>query len=73
MRRMRRRNPDLGLCEFWYRLREQGYSRSIVSLYHVMRRIGSKQMPSPKTKYVPSRMNRCNIPGQRVQIDVKFL
>ena len=73
LRRMRRRNPDLGLCEFWCRLRERGYSRSIVSLYRVMRRIGLQPMPTPKPKYVPKPYEKMLYPGQRVQIDVKFV
>jgi transposase InsO family protein len=73
LRRMRRRNPDLGLCEFWCRLRERGYSRSIVSLYRVMRRIGLQPMPTPKPKYVPKPYEKMQYPGQRVQIDVKFV
>jgi len=73
LRRMRRRNPDLGLCELWWRMRERGYSRSIVSLYRVMRRIGLQPMPSPKPKYVPKPYEKMLYPGQRVQIDVKFV
>lgn len=73
LRRMRRRNPDLGLCEFWCRLRERGYTRSIVSLYRVMRRIGLQPMPTPKPKYVPKPYEKMLYPGQRVQIDVKFV
>jgi|GEM_PF-966124 len=73
LRRMRRRNPDLGLCEFWCRMRERGYSRSIVSLYRLMRRIGLQPMPTPKPKYVPKPYEKMQYPGQRVQIDVKFV
>jgi len=73
LRRMRRRDPDLGLCEFWCRMREHGYSRSIVSLYRVMRRIGLQPMPSPKPKYVPKPYENMLYPGQRIQIDVKFV
>lgn len=73
LRRIRRRNPDLGLCEFWCRMREHGYSRSIVSLYRVMRRIGLQQMPAPKPKYIPKPYEQMLYPGQRVQIDVKYV
>ena len=54
-------------------MRERGYSRSIVSLYRVMRRIGLQPMPSPKPKYVPRPYEKMQYPGQRVQIDVKFV
>lgn len=73
LRRMRRRNPEIGLCEFWCRMREHGYSRSIVSLYRVMRRIGLQPMPSSKPKYVSKPYEQMQYPGQRVQIDVKFV
>jgi transposase InsO family protein len=73
LRRMRRRNPDLGLCEFWCRLRERGYTRSIVSLYRVMRRIGLQSMPTPKPQNAPKPYEKMLYPGQRVQIDVKFV
>lgn len=73
IRRMRRRNPDLGLCEFWCRLRQKGYSRTIVSLYRVMRRIGLSPIPKPKKKYIPKPYEKMLFPGQRVQIDVKYV
>jgi transposase InsO family protein len=73
IRRMRRRNPDLGLCEFWCRLRLKGYTRTIVSLYRVMRRIGLSPMPKPKKKYIPKPYEKMLFPGQRVQIDVKYV
>lgn len=73
VRRMRRRNPDLGLCEFWCRLRQKGYSRTIVSLYRVMRRIGLSSLPKPKKKYIPKPYEKMLFPGQRVQIDVKYV
>jgi transposase len=61
LRRMRRRNPDLGLYEFWCRMRKRRYFRSIVSLYRVMRRIGLQPI-SPKPKYVPNHMNKKKYP-----------
>lgn len=71
LRRMRRRNPDLGLCEFWCRLRERGYTRTIVSMYRVMKRLGLQSAPASKPKYVPKPYEQMLYPGQRVQIDVK--
>ena len=35
---MRRRNPNAGLVVFWVKLRKRGYSRSVVSLWRVLRR-----------------------------------
>jgi transposase len=72
LRRMRRRNPDLGLCELWCRLREKGYTRTIVSMYRVLRRLGLQPSPAHKPKYIPKPYEQMLYPGQRIQIDVKF-
>ena len=70
---MRRRNPHSGLVVFWVKLRQRGYSRSISGLYRVLRRIGGKpiKLPNPKKKNKPYEQMR--YPGQKVQIDVKFV
>lgn len=73
LRRMRRRNPDLGLCELWCRLREKGYSRTIVSMYRTLRRLGLQPETSHKPKYVPKPYEQMLYPGQRIQIDVKYV
>ena len=73
LRRMRRRNPDLGLCELWCRLRERGYRRTIVSMYRVLKRLGLQPQPAPKPKYVPKPYEQMLYPGQRIQIDVKYV
>ena len=73
LRRMRRRNPNLGLCELWWRLRERGYNRTIVTMYRVLKRLGFQQTPAPKPKYVPKPYEKMLYPGQRVQIDVKYV
>jgi transposase InsO family protein len=73
LRRMRRRNPDLGLCELWCRLRERGYSRTIVSMYRALRRLGLQPEPAHKPKYIPKPYEQMLYPGQRVQIDVKYV
>jgi transposase InsO family protein len=38
-----------------------------------MRRIGLQQMPAPKPKYIPKPYEQMLYPGQRVQIDVKYV
>ncbi|MFA5674958.1 MAG: DDE-type integrase/transposase/recombinase [Christensenellales bacterium] len=73
LRRMRRRNPDLGLCELWCRMRGRGYTRTIVSMYRVLKRLGLQQAPAPKPKYIPKPYEQMLYPGQRVQIDVKYV
>lgn len=72
--RMNRRNKDLGLMEFWFKLRQRGYSRHFISLYRVMKRhgmLGSQSKSIPK--YVPKPYEQMDHPGQRVQIDVKVV
>ena len=73
IRDMRRRNPKLGLCEFWFRLRARGYKRHIVSLYRVMRRLGMFKALKMKKKVVIKPYEQMTYPGQRVQIDVKVV
>ena len=70
---MRRRNPHTGLVVFWVKLRQRGYTRSISGLYRVLRRIDGKpiKLPNPKKKSKP--YEQMQYPGQRGQIDVKFV
>ena len=69
---MRRRSPSLGLVEFWCRLRERGYIRHIVSLYRVMRRMQLIRKPTKKP-YKPKPYTPMSFPGEKIQIDVKFV
>lgn len=73
IRDMRRRNPELGMCELWYRLRKRGYTRHPESLYRVMRREGMFPAEKPRKKYVPKPYEQMTRPGERVQIDVKVV
>ena len=70
---VRRRNPKLGMIEFWHRLTINGYTRPPGSLYRVMKRLGYFQTGEHKKKYTPKPMEQMQYPGQRVQIDVKFV
>jgi transposase InsO family protein len=73
IRDVRRRNPKLGQLELWHRLMLNGYTRPPGSLYRVMKRLGYIQKDKPKKKYIPKPMEQMQYPGQRVQIDVKFV
>ncbi|NLT14588.1 MAG: transposase family protein [Clostridiales bacterium] len=73
IRDVRRRNPNLGILEFWYRLTLNGYQRPTGSLYRVMKRLGYFQAGQPKKKNVSKPMEQMQHPGQRVQIDVKYV
>ena len=70
---MRRRNPNAGLVVFWVKLRQRGYTRSITGLYRVLRRQGEMAVKPPNPKYIPKPYEQMQYPGQRVQVDVKFV
>ena len=71
---MRRRNPHAGLVVLWVKLRQRGYMRSISGLYRFLRKRNAMatKLPNPK-KYKPKPYEQMKYPGQRVQIDVKFV
>ncbi len=50
---MFKRNPHCGLVVLWVKLRERGYSRSITSLYRILRKRGLTREKPAKPKYVP--------------------
>ena len=70
---MRRRNPHAGLVVFWVKLTQRGYQRSITGLYRFLKKQGMPAQKLPNPKYVPKPYEQMAYPGQRVQIDVKFV
>ena len=70
---MRRRNPNAGIVVFWVKLRQRGYTRSISGLYRFLRKHGAMAVKLPNSKYLPKPYEQMKYPGQRVQIDVKFV
>ena len=67
-------NKDTGLVVLWVKLRRAGYTRTITSLYRVMQRIGIyKKTPSKKKAYEPKPYEQMTHPGERIQIDVKYV
>ena len=70
---MRRRNPHAGLVVFWVKLMQRGYSRSVTSLYRVLRRQGIMAVKPPNPKYIPKPYEQMLYPGQRIQVDVKYV
>lgn len=70
---MRKRNTNAGLVVFWVKLRQRGYTRSLTGLYRVLRRQGQMAVKPPNPKYIPKPYEKMFYPGQRVQIDVKFV
>lgn len=73
IRDMRRRNPMLGMVEFWFRLRQRGYTRRLESLFRVMRKLGMFPQGEKKKPYVPKPYEQMTYPGQRIQVDVKVV
>ena len=70
---MRRRNPNTGIVVFWVKLCQRGYTRSISGLYRFLRKRGQMAVPLPNPKYIPKPYEQMQYPGQRVQIDVKYV
>ena len=70
---MRRRNPHAGLVVFWVKLHQRGYTRSISGLHKLLRRIDGKPVKLPNPKYIPKPYEKMEYPGQRGQIDVKYV
>ena len=70
---MRKRNANSGLVVFWVKLRQRGYTRSVTGLYRVLRRQGQMAVKPPNPKYIVKPYEQMHYPGQRVQIDVKFV
>lgn len=71
-----RRNPNITLCELWYKLKlNRGYTRHPASLYRFLRSIGWYHKFNIKntSKYVPKKYNTPKELGIKWQIDVKFV
>ena len=74
IKKYKAQNKDAGLVVLWIKLMRNGYSRSITSLYRVMQKLGIyKKAPSKKKKYIPKPYQQMTYPGERVQIDVKYV
>ena len=70
---MLRRNKNTGLVVFWVKLRQRGYTRSISGLYRFLRKRNQLAVKLPNPKYIPKQYEKMQYPGQRVQIDVKYV
>ena len=70
---MRKRNKHTGLVVFWVKLRQKGYKRSIPSLWRMLRKLELQPEKPPNPKYIPKPYEKMQYPGQRVQIDVKYV
>lgn len=71
--RMRKKNKHTGLVVFWVKLRQRGYTRSITGLWRILNKLELQSVKPPNPKYIPKPYEKMSYPGQRVQIDVKFV
>ncbi len=70
----KRNNKDTGLVVLWIKLRGVGYTRTIQGLYHVLQRMGIYQKaPSKKKESEPKEWITGMYPGDKVQVDVKYV
>lgn len=61
------------LVAFWLKLIKRSYTRSIPGLYRFLKKQGMTAQKLPNPKYIPKPYEQMAYPGQRVQIDVKFV
>ena len=74
IRNYKANNKETGLVVLWVKLKEAGYTRTVQSLYHVLQRIGIyKKTPSKKKESQPTEWIAGTYPGEKVQVDVKFV
>ena len=74
IKKYRAQNKEEGLVVLWVKLMKHGYKRSISGLFKAMQRIGIyEKTPSKKKQYVPKPYEQMTFPGERVQIDVKYV
>ena len=68
------KNKDTGVVVLWVKLKKAGYTRSVTSLYRMMVKLGIyEKIPSKKKIYEPKAYQQMTYPGQRVQVDVKYV
>ena len=70
---MRKKNKHTGLVVFWVKLKKRGYKRSITGLWRMLNKLDLLPEKPPNPKYIPKPYEKMYYPGQRVQIDVKFV
>ena len=70
-----RRNPNIGEVDLWHKLRARGYTRSLSGLSKALHRLGIRTSPKarPSPSYKPKPYEQMTFPGERVQIDAKYV
>ena len=67
-----RRNKD-DMIVLWDKLRKEGYTRCYKSMLRAIKRLGLCETPEKRKGYNPKPYQRAEYPGQKVQIDVKYV
>ena len=67
-----RRNQE-DMIFLWQKLRDNGYTRCYRSMLRVIKRLKLKEEPSKPKGRKPQPYARAEYPGQKVQIDVKYV
>ena len=62
IKRMRKRNKHTGLVVFWVKLKQKGYTRSIPSLWRMLRRLELQPIKPPNPKYIPKPYEKMQYP-----------
>ncbi len=70
---MSRRNPHTGLVVLWVKLRQRGYQIHYTIIPLTKKAGLTARKTFLTTKYVPKPYEQMLYPGQRIQIDVKFV
>lgn len=73
IKNMRKKNKNTGLVVFWVKLMQRGYSRSVTGLWRMLKKLDLQPVKPQNPKYIPKPYEKMLYPGQRVQIDVKFV
>lgn len=73
IRNMYKKNKETGLVVFWVKLRRRGYTRSVTGLYNAMRRMGIYEKKKLKKKPKVKKYIQPTYPGERIQIDIKYV
>lgn len=73
IRNMRRRNPNAALVVLWVKFKQRGYTRRNTGLYRILKKLSETRKSLPNPKYIPKPYEKMYYPGQRVQVDVKFV
>lgn len=69
-----RRNPNISMFELYGKLRtERGYSRTVPSLFRVLRKLGFYVNKEKHEKYVPKKYDTPTDIGIKWQMDVKYV